>query len=64
MVQKPAHGAQRKFSGSGDHAKRDSGELTRPTAGGPPDLPGWLRERQLDLFGLPPLQASEDSGHN
>lgn len=40
-----------------ERAKGASGvQNAAPTTGGPPDLPCWYRERQLDLFGFPVAQ--------
>lgn len=38
-------------------------ELATATFGGPPGLPDWIRERQLDLFGSDSPGAAPDGLH-
>lgn len=55
---------ERTATGSSRHTTCDPEGLAA-TAGGPPGLPRWYRERQFDLFGFPSTQGERHAlGHD
>ena len=61
MAQHKEREMQRTGARFSEYATRSYGEPLAPTAGGPPDLPVWYRERQFDLFGLPLSPEPKDA---